>query len=918
MPCSPRQEGDARKQTIMPRTGARKTPSVETVIIEVDDDETPSPAVSKKSQGRSLRSENKLQDTDKLCEFPLGKSPSVTVTFQDYKTLEHDTFLNDIIIDFYLTYLHENMLNKEDAPNVFIFSTMFYKRMLTQPSTKKLKPDSFERNPNLTAAQKRHMRVKGWTKNVELFSKDMIIIPICEHSHWYLVIVIKPGLIVNAPDSEARRLKGEPFFIILDSLGESKTTAVNNVRSYLEHEWEAKMLEDVDFSKNSMRTLRPIKPEQHNYSDCGIYLLHYVEKIFSSVAQFYWPETVNTLNDKWFPLSEVASKRSVLAQLIRTLNEDQRSPGEPEVNWPPINFLDPAPLPRSRKKAPGFFDEYLPDSSEEEGDDRDKGARKSIAEGFYGRSSRSTRSSTAPVPGPSGSRNPRRLNASGAAADYINALEEEGLPGREKAKKARHKARDRAKVIESTVDAKDDYWRFESKLEMGSIELKSKVEKTKEMDEEYKAGRAKVKERKLKQADTDIAFDKMRLYPKKAVETGGAKEEPLAAAEFDPSAERLFQTTVQVRERKGVREGSWSQKLMSKEKESRKEKMESGAMDDLKQIEEAHSEARGQEKGKKSHKNKALEVFNAAEVKKKGEMSLQLPSKEKQSLAGRSFQDQGGSHTAAASTRIQAILEESDVLKDLEELAEDGSDVVEGGPQVNVTKEGELQLDKTSQKEGCSRTVSRLLEVNRVHNGKHVSEGETVEAASASCKQPGPRMEQIDSPRQQKQKAQQTVAVNETKVLEESRPISVPSSPEVVEALREEQGEVLTLDDSPKPNHPLRSSAEKSASPTEVVEIIEEDVEEEGAITGFLERVPKAKTNTSLSSIDSPIYPNAPPWLFKKKPPAKKFFIPDTSSEDEEEDMGIISCSADSKDSVRLRGGRLAGHSHKKIKLDKK
>ena len=93
---------------------------------------------------------------------------------------------------------------------------MFYKRMLTQPSGKSLKPDSFEKNPHLSEAQKRHIRVKGWTKNVELFSKDMIIIPICEHSHWYLVIVIKPGLIVNAPDSEARRLKGEPFFIVLD------------------------------------------------------------------------------------------------------------------------------------------------------------------------------------------------------------------------------------------------------------------------------------------------------------------------------------------------------------------------------------------------------------------------------------------------------------------------------------------------------------------------------------------------------------------------------------------------------------------------------------------------------------------------------------------------------------------------------
>merc|ERR1719234_2734440 len=481
------------------------------------------------------------------------------------------------------------------------------------------------------------MRVKGWTKNVELFSKDMIIIPICEHSHWYLVIVIKPGLIVNAPDSEARRLKGEPFFIVLDSLGESKTTAVNNVRSYLEHEWDAKMSEEVDFSKKSMRTLWPVKPEQHNYTDCGIYLLHYVEKIFSSVAQFYWPETVNTLNEHWFPLDEVTSKRSELAQLIRTLNEQQQTTGEPQVNWPPINFLDPGPPPRGRKKAPGFFDEYLPDSEEEE-EDEVKGARRSIAEGFYGRSSRSTRSSAALIPSNSSSRNPRRLCASNSSAAVdIDALEEEGLPAREKAKKARHKARDMAKAKESNVDAKDDHWKYESNVELGSKELKSKVDKIKEVEEEYKEGRAKakIKERKLKQADTDIAFDKMRLYP-----TAKTK----AAAEFDPSAERLFQTTVPVRERNGAREGTWGQELATKEKgESRKEKMESGAMDDLKQIEEAHSEAGVQDRGKKSHKNKALEVFNAAEVKKKGGTTLQ-------SEAGRSFQDQGGNHSAAGAS----------------------------------------------------------------------------------------------------------------------------------------------------------------------------------------------------------------------------------------------------------------------------
>jgi len=223
-----------------------------------------------------------------------------------------------------------------------------------------------------------------------------------------------------------------------------------------------------------------------------------------------------------------------------------------------------------------------------------------------------------------------------------------------------------------------------------------------------------------------------------------------------------------------------------------------------------------------------------------------------------------------------------------------------------VEKVDDLQL-----LEEGSEKVTKFLEVVSVNKEKE-SVKEKVEAKS--CKQPG-TPKQVDSPLRQKQKGSL-----ENKELEESRPISVPSSPEVEEALREEQGEVLTLDDSPKqPNHPLRSSAEKSESSTEVVEIIEEDVEEEGAITGFLERVPKAKTNTSLSSIDSPIYPAPPPRLFKKRAPVKKFYIADTSSEEEEEDSGIINCSADTKDSVRLRGGKLAiGRGNKKIKLDKR
>jgi hypothetical protein len=90
-------------------------------IIEVDDSETPAPA-KKPATSKALSSGIKLLDTDQLCDFPVGVSPNVTVALQDYKTLEHDTFLNDIVIDFYLTYLQENVLTKEDKPNVHIFA----------------------------------------------------------------------------------------------------------------------------------------------------------------------------------------------------------------------------------------------------------------------------------------------------------------------------------------------------------------------------------------------------------------------------------------------------------------------------------------------------------------------------------------------------------------------------------------------------------------------------------------------------------------------------------------------------------------------------------------------------------------------------------------------------------------------------
>ena len=63
--------------------------------------------------------------------------------------MQHDTWVNDVIIDYYLSYLREKKLNKEDASNVHICSTMFYKSMLTRagPPSQKWSDQQITVNP---------------------------------------------------------------------------------------------------------------------------------------------------------------------------------------------------------------------------------------------------------------------------------------------------------------------------------------------------------------------------------------------------------------------------------------------------------------------------------------------------------------------------------------------------------------------------------------------------------------------------------------------------------------------------------------------------------------------------------------------------------------------------------------------------
>ncbi|NWR61071.1 SENP6 protease, partial [Bucorvus abyssinicus] len=434
---------------------------------------------------------------EKLIVYPPPPAKGgISVTNEDLHCLNEGEFLNDVIIDFYLKYLVLEKLKKEDADRIHVFSSFFYKR-LNQRERRNIHETS-----NLSIQQRRHGRVKTWTRHVDIFEKDFIFVPLNEAAHWFLAVICFPGLekpkyepnphyhenattqikssssdgesntpsplpndldVQNSPskstakktltkkyntalidpnteteDSESsccRRspcrgrsvfrklnqidsdveepntvesachkldhrtldengIQGEfttasqsmdglhkirlnysedsadgsrlnedelidfsedqdnqedssddgglvddncnsemgqwhlkptvckqPCILLMDSLrGPSRSNVVKTLREYLEVEWEVRKGNKRSFSKDVMKGSNPKVPQQNNFSDCGVYILQYVESFFENPIMSF--ELPMNLTD-WFPRPRMKTKREEIRKIILKLQEQQ-------------------------------------------------------------------------------------------------------------------------------------------------------------------------------------------------------------------------------------------------------------------------------------------------------------------------------------------------------------------------------------------------------------------------------------------------------------------------------------------------------------------------------------------------------------------------------------------------------------------
>ncbi|XP_044297531.1 sentrin-specific protease 7 isoform X3 [Varanus komodoensis] len=143
-------------------------------------------SATQRNEWKELR-ENKGLIQNLIVYPPPPAKGGLGVTREDLECLEYGEFLNDVIIDFYLKYLLLEKAPRELADRSHIFSSFFYKCLTRSEKNS-------EENPNLSIAQRRHRRVKRWTRRINIFNKDYIFVPVNEESHWYIAVICFPWL----------------------------------------------------------------------------------------------------------------------------------------------------------------------------------------------------------------------------------------------------------------------------------------------------------------------------------------------------------------------------------------------------------------------------------------------------------------------------------------------------------------------------------------------------------------------------------------------------------------------------------------------------------------------------------------------------------------------------------------------------
>ncbi|CAH8274455.1 unnamed protein product [Arabidopsis lyrata] len=270
-----------------------------------------------------------LADSFEDLVYPQGEPDAVVVRKQDIELLKPRRFINDTIIDFYIKYL-KNRIPPKERGRFHFFNCFFFRKLANLDKG----------TPSTCGGREAYQRVQKWTKNVDLFEKDYIFIPINCSFHWSLIIICHPGELVPSHVENPQRV---PCILHLDSIkGSHKGGLINIFPSYLREEWKARHGNTTIDSPRApdMLSISLELPQQENSFDCGLFLLHYLDLFVAQAPATFNPSLItrsaNFLTRNWFPAKEASLKRRYILELLYNLHKGH----------------DPSILPANSKSEP--------------------------------------------------------------------------------------------------------------------------------------------------------------------------------------------------------------------------------------------------------------------------------------------------------------------------------------------------------------------------------------------------------------------------------------------------------------------------------------------------------------------------------------------------------------------------------------
>ncbi|CAD5209598.1 unnamed protein product [Bursaphelenchus okinawaensis] len=185
------------------------------------------------------------EDTDLDNENTFLTVAGASLKKSDLFTLKSLQLLNDEVINAYMKLIIKRAEETPGFPKVYAFDTFFYP----------------------TFRDHGYEKVSRWTRKVDIFSYDLVYVPIFANEHWALLIW----------DFEHKHK------VYCDSMDFEDEKIATQVASYYFREMDQYLLAEAttkqkkDFTTRSLKKILVNRPIQHNDIDCGVYLCSFAE-----------------------------------------------------------------------------------------------------------------------------------------------------------------------------------------------------------------------------------------------------------------------------------------------------------------------------------------------------------------------------------------------------------------------------------------------------------------------------------------------------------------------------------------------------------------------------------------------------------------------------------------------------------------